>query len=70
MNENGAVMERYWQGKTDVLGKKIGPTTSVFMPNPMLTNLESNPIVQGERKEVRKKGLRISPVSSFSYSVL
>ena len=34
--------------------RKTDSTASVSMTNPKLTNPESNPSVQGERKEMRK----------------
>ena len=49
MNEYGAMMEWYWQGKTEVLGKKTCRSATMSFSNPERLGRHSNPVFWHKR---------------------
>jgi len=70
MNGYGVVVERYWQGKTDVLGGKKKPVPLLLCPWQIQSWLTWNrtQVSRVRRKKWAKEGLGIS--SSFIIFVL
>jgi hypothetical protein len=67
MMEYVALEEWYWQGKTEVLLRKISPSTTVSTTNPTLTGLKWNPDIRSQRPATKR--LSHGTASELKYGV-
>jgi hypothetical protein len=49
IDEYGAIVELYWQGKTEELGEKPSPRATLSTRNPTWIDSGANPGLRGER---------------------